>query len=412
MDGNKPVNEPNEEKVFDPFEIEPQYVSEKASGGAGIAWLALLVAVLAAGGSAYLWWLDWQAGSEASDQLARVESMAASQSGLAQSLQALESRLAAVEQDDTGSNLAALSGSVNRLEQRISGLDQQSAENEARDQTVQAALFDLQQALTSAEATLAAVTARSDTPGQRLDMYEVESLLRLASERLQLFADVAAADEALALADERLAAMGDPVYLSVRQRIARARQALAAIELPDPVLIEGRLSALQAQVPLMPFPGEVIEQPEAPASPPDGLWERFKQTLSGLVTVRRRTSEDALTIGDKDYLRQGLWLQLETARLSMTRRDSAAYRAALDRSADTLNRYFDGSASAVQSAVSEIDQLSKFSLEAQLPDISGPWSQLNLLRQAPAPVAEQDADDASADTGDMESAETSGDAGG
>jgi len=98
----------------------------------------------------------------------------------------------------------------------------------------------------------------------------------------------------------------------------------------------------------------------------------------------------------------------------MTRRDSAAYRGALDRSADTLNRYFDGTASAVQSAVSEIDQLSKLSLEAQLPDISGPWSQLNLLRQAPAPapVAEQDADDASADTGDMESAETSGDAGG
>ena len=106
MDGNKPVNEPNEEKVFDPFEIEPQDAPEKTSGGAGIAWLALLVAVLAAGGSGYLWWLDWQAGSEASDQLARVESMAASQSGLAQSLQSLESRLAAVEQDDTGSNLA------------------------------------------------------------------------------------------------------------------------------------------------------------------------------------------------------------------------------------------------------------------------------------------------------------------
>ena len=65
-----------------------------------------------------------------------------------------------------------------------------------------------------------------------------------------------------------------------------------------------------------------------PTVPEDaGWWESFKQTLSSLVTVRRRVPEDRsmLTLEDKDYLRQGLWLQLESARLALMRNDSAVY---------------------------------------------------------------------------------------
>jgi uroporphyrin-3 C-methyltransferase len=414
MIGETPVNPADEEKVFDPFEMESEEKSGKRSAGAAIAWLALLIALAAAAASGWLWWLDWQGGADHSEQVTRLAALQSEQSGVRERLMALESRLERAEQIDPTAALAPLQQSIASLEQAVGDLERDSGESLGRDQSVAAATFELQQSLEGIEATLAALTVRSDTPGQRLDMYEVESLLRLAAERLQLFAEVTAADEALVLADERLAAMGDPVYLSVRQRIARARQVLAEVQRPDAVQIEGRISALQDVIPRLPFPGERVSEPEQEEAPPEGLWQRFKQTVAGLVTVRRKTAEDEaqLTIGDKDYLRQGLWLQLETARLAMMRRDVAVYQASLNRASNTLEQFFDRGAARVTSAIDELAALSEVPLNARLPDISAPWSQLQLLRQSaaqpPADTATEDPASADPDSGPEDDTEAGG----
>ncbi len=380
----------NDEKEFDPFELESDEKQEKPRR-AGVGWLALLVALAAAGGSGYLWWLEWQGGSADADQQILLADLQRRQASLQQSLDSFDSRLAAAEQDTAGDALATFGDRFAAAESRLNSLDQEAAASMARDQAEQAALFDLQQRVESAEGAVAALNARSDSPAQRLDMSEVESLLRMASERLQLFSDTQAADEALALADERLAAMEDPVYLPVRQKIDRARQALSRVNLPDLVRLEGRLAALQDAISTWPFPGERSVAQPTEEVPAEGLWARFKQTLSGLVTVRRKTAADdaLLSIGDKDYLRQGLWLQLETSRLSMMRRDAALYDRSLGRAADTLQRYYDPGAATVQSALAEIEELRTVEMTAQMPDISAPWTQLRLLRQDVVEVEEQ-----------------------
>ena len=52
--------------------------------------------------------------------------------------------------------------------------------------------------------------------------------------------------------------------------------------------------------------------------------ELSNKPLSSLVTVRRRVrlkTSRLLSLDDMDYLRQGLWLQLESARLALMRND-------------------------------------------------------------------------------------------
>lgn len=389
------MNTQNGDNGFDPFELDSDQKTDRPRGR-GVAWLALLVALAATGASGYLWWLDWQAGMSEADRQVVLEEIRRGQSATGQRLESLENRMLTAEQGSAEAAIDALRRSSGEFATRLEGVENDAVEGLARDQSLQAALFDLQQTTEGLAATVGALTARSDGPGQRLDMYEVESLLRMASERLQLFGDVSAADAALALADQRLAAMEDPVYVTVRQRIGRARQALSAVSLPDLVQLEGRLSALQERVPRLPFPGENRVEQAAENPVEQGMWARFKKTLSGLVTVRRTTAadEDMLSIGDKDYLRQGIWLQLETARLSMMRRDEQVYDQTLERAGATLQRYFDTDAESVQSALAEIRQLREIEMTVAMPDVSAPWSQLRLLRQRGAeagPVPDREA---------------------
>jgi len=199
-----------------------------------------------------------------------------------------------------------------------------------------------------------------------------------------LFTDPSAADLALQAADVQVEALNDPTYLSVRQRIASARQALALVPVIDRVQITARITELQSKVSDLPFHGE----PEKPAEtqlPEDaGWWQSFKHTLSSLVTVRRRVPDDQslLSLEDKDYLRQGLWLQLESARLALMRNDNDVYVASLDRVSATVEQFFQPGGSEVQLMLLGIADLEQVSVAPEMPDISGPWTQLRQLRDS------------------------------
>ena len=172
--------------------------------------------------------------------------------------------------------------------------------------------------------------------------------MRTASERLQLFADPEAAELALQAADVQIEALNDPMFLSVRQGIAVARQALATVPRVDHLQLSAQLSAMQTEIPALPFYGEVAPLPESELPVDAGWWQSLKQTLSSLVTVRRQVADGPplLSLDDKDYLRQGLWLQLESARLALMRSDAGAYTSSLARVSATVTQFFQpGSAS-------------------------------------------------------------------
>ena len=217
-----------------------------------------------------------------------------------------------------------------------------------------------------------------------LDIAEIDFLLRTSSERLQLFADPVAADLALQAADVQIEALDDPMFLSVRQRIAAARQALAAVPELDRVQLISKITDLQSKVPGLPFRGEAVIQPE-PELPEDaGWWQSFKNSLSSLVTVRRRVPDDQslLSLDDKDYLRQGLWLQFESARLALMRHDSEVFIGSLDRVDTTVEQFFENGSSEVQALLLGVTALKQIDIAPEMPDISGPWTQLRQLRDS------------------------------
>ena len=157
--------------------------------------------------------------------------------------------------------------------------------------------------------------------------------------------------------------------------------------------------SLTKQAADLPFRGETTAAPEPELAVDAGWWESFKQTLASLVTVKRRVPEDQsmLSLDDKDYLRQGLWLQIESSRLALMRNDTNAYMGSLNRVNDTIAQFFENGSSEVQTALLEVEALRQVNIAPDMPDVSGPWTQLRQLRdsrrllQSAAPVENTDA---------------------
>jgi len=367
----------------------PGQESKSGGGGTALAFLALLVALAAAAGTAWMWWQDRVSGDTVSATLqADLARLEISDSRLAGQLEELSRGLESLSATSSADPLADLDNRLSTDRAQVQAVQDSLAEQIALTRAQQQAVDALHARLLAAEAKLAEASGRELDARSELDLAEVDYLLRLASERLQLFADIAGADRALALADSNLAAMDNPAYLGVRQAIATARGDLAGVAAPDVAVIAGQLDALQKAVPNLPFPAADV--PAATASPveSDGWWEKLKATFASLVTVRRSTDEEnrRISLLDQDVVRQRVWLQLEAAHLALMRRDQPAFGSALQRVQATSAEWFDPASSAVQSFQSSLQQLEATDITLALPDISQPWAQLRVIRAArPAP---------------------------
>jgi uroporphyrin-3 C-methyltransferase len=382
------VNSSEHDADFDPFANESKKnKSPKTEGGSGsgVGWLALLLALLAIGYNGYEWWQSRSADSQDNSRQLAINNLRQSQSGFDSSLQALQDRLARAEQQDDSGAVTVLRSDITSLQQRISELGLNSAGDTALLEAVQITLSDMGQRISDTETSVAALAVRSDTPGKRMDLAEVDYLLRLASERLALFSDVSSADKALELADTQLEALDDPLYLPVRRRISESRAELQGLPLPDVVQISAQIAGLQSSIGLLPFPGETPKEVIVTDQVDATLWQRVKNALKPLVTVRRRVDESQeLSLDDKDILSQGLWLQLESARLAIMRNDPVAWDLSLARARSSLTNRYDGDSRQVVEALSAIRELSAVPLAGDLPDVSGAWRQLRLLREGSA----------------------------
>jgi len=380
---SKQLNEDIEDHGTDPVD---RLLQEKkpSSSSKGVAILALLVALAAVGASGWQWWQTRVADpgdSALQETMARLQD---SQQQLARSVASFESQLEAEDSPLDADELSRRNERLQAVENQLGSLMGQSGEDKASMSAVQGSVRSLEQRISAAESGIATVAASSQNSSVELDIAEIDFLLRVASERLHLFSDPVAADLALQAADVQIEALDDPMFLSVRQRLATARQALAAVPRVDHVQLSAQLTDMQSKIPGLPFRGE----PEVQAAPvltdDAGWWESFKHTLSSLVTVRRRVPEEdsMLSLDDKDYLRQGLWLQFESSRLALMRNDATAYAAALDRVTATLEQFFHNGSSQVQALLLDVAALTQMNIAPEMPDISAPWTQLRQLRDS------------------------------
>jgi uroporphyrin-3 C-methyltransferase len=334
--------------------------------------------------TAWQWWQTRLGDPDAVIQKDALSRLQETQQQLTSSVASFEDRLAAVQSPVNADELARRGDRIKALESQLTGLQGQESEDQASINAVQGSVRSLEQRLSATESGLVNIAAASRNSSAALDIAEIDFLLRAASERLQLFADPVAADLALQAADVQIEALNDPMYLSVRQRIAAARQALALVPVIDRVQLTAKITDLQSKASDLPFRGEVQAQPK-PGLPEDaGWWQSFKHTLSSLVTVKRRVPEDEslLSLDDKDYLRQGLWLQFESARLALMRNDRGVYGGSLDRVNATVGQFFQNGSSEVQALLLGVEELKQVNIAPEMPDISGPWTKLRQLRDS------------------------------
>lgn len=380
---SKPLNDEIDDAVTDPVE-RLLHGKKTTSSGKGLAIFALLLASLAVAASGWQWWQTYSSEPQNVSQQQALVHLQDQQDKLARSIDSFGAQLDAVGSQVDPDEFSGLSDQLNTLEHDITALQGQSGEDMASVAVMQGSVRSMQQRLSTVESGLTNVAANSLNSSVKLDIAEIDFLLRTANERLQLFSDPTAADLALQAADVQIEALQDPMFLSVRQRIAASRQALAAVPRIDHVQLSARFTRLQSKLPDLPFRGEAVAEPELELAEDAGWWESLKHTLSSLVTVRRRVPEDgqALSLDDKDYLRQGLWLQFESARLALMRSDSAAYSSSLERVEGTLDQFFEDGSSSVQSLLLEITAMQQLQIAPEMPDISGPWTQLRQLRDS------------------------------
>ena len=355
--------------------------------GSLAAALALLFALAALAGTAWMWWQDQSARERDEARVfAEIDRLERSDSELSLKLNQVRDEVGALASADDRAQLTALESRLAADRAQLERAERTIREQSALAQSLQAEAGLLHDRLAAMEATVAATTGPGLDAGSELDVAEVDYLLRLAGERLQLFADPEAADRALEVADRHLAAMESPAYFEVRQDIAAARQALAAVAVPDYVSVAAELDAIQSAIGELPFRGEGEAPAVAAPEQEDGWWAKLKGVFASLVTVRRSDEDDIgqVSLQEQDYIRQRLWLQLEVAHLSLMRRDQDAFRGALARVGASVDRWFDASDGRVQAVTRALADLAALEVDARLPDITGPWSTLRRVRAAGA----------------------------
>ena len=378
------MNPEKDDLTSDPEMDRLLQAKKPASSGTAIAILALLVAMAAVSATGWQWWQTRFVDQDETTQKDAITQIQNRQQQLARSVESFESQLGSAKSPINADELARRNERLKAVEQQLAGLQGRTSEDQSSISAMQGSVRSLEQRLSATESGLVSVAAASRVSGAALDIAEIDFLLRAASERLQLFADPVSADLALQAADVQIEALNDPMFLSVRQRIATARQALAMLPVIDRVQLTARITDLQSKVSGLPFRGEVNTEPE-PELPEDaGWWQSFKHTLSSLVTVRRRVPEDQspLSLDDKDYLRQGLWLQFESARLALMRNDSGVYIDSLDRVKTTVEQFFQSGSSEVEAVLAGVAALQQVDVAPEMPDISAPWTQLRQLRDS------------------------------
>lgn len=219
---------------------------------------------------------------------------------------------------------------------------------------------------------------------------EAEYLLSIANQRARLSGDRTTALAALRAADRRLAVLADPAFHPVRVRIAQEISALKALPAVDRAGLDARLEALIRQAATLPVAGSaaapVAHPGKAGGAGTHGWREALKAlgtSLRSLVVIRRvdHPPQPMLAPDQRWFLHQNLRLELEGARLALLQGDAAGYRSSLKTAGRWVAAYFDRQAPATRAVDGELQKLAAAPVAVKLPDLSG---SLRLLRRLAA----------------------------
>lgn len=337
-----------------------------------VAWLALLLALLALAVSSYVAWQSQASNNDAADDLAATGTRLSELSReLDEAVESLRAGREAAEREvaDAGRRSASM----------LEGLQRDFRELGERNDSLAPRLDYLENAIASLQGVSAGVR---DT----WILAEAEYYMQIANAQLQLAGNPRIAALALEFADERIRQMADPALGGVRQALTEELQALDAMETFD---LEGTtlaLSSLAGRVGALPLNQTAAgtERADAPVDPELSGFSRavasMKQAFGDIVSVRR--TDEALTpmLSPEAayFLRANLALQFQAARLALLKGQQGVFEQSLNDASKWLREYYDTDSQAVASVLETLDELADSTVDAMPPDIS---RSLKLLRQ-------------------------------
>ena len=302
----------------------------------GFVVLVLLVALLAA---LYVGWRRWR------------EHEAADAVDARQQIDALSERLNAIRGEQrSNSRRLQQADSLNRvLRDELDGISQRAA-----------LLEDTVDKL--------ADPARHGAQALRLD--EAEMLLVLGGERLHIAGDLDGARRAYALASGVLDGIDDAAYLSLRQTLLQERTALDALGADPRVKAIAQLDAFAQNV----TAPATRDARETRANTP--WWQR---AFGNLLQVQPTDRAVAVQPADRAAALAGLQLEITLARAAAERRDTVAYRQALNRADNWLQRLAPDSVALAEQRA-KLRNIAAMPLSLSVPTLGSTLQQLRQLR--------------------------------
>ncbi|MDH4071903.1 MAG: uroporphyrinogen-III C-methyltransferase [Gammaproteobacteria bacterium] len=355
-----------------PADTEKPARAPRSAGAGFIAWIALLLAVVAFASAGFNYMKGRSAESSAAastaDRDASLRNLASSVGTMQESVQALEQRLAALTAGDAETKAA------------VESIDRQFTDRLRR-------LESLPGRMATVEASMATLQGISTGAREAWLLAEAEYYMQIANAQLQLANNPELAMLALRHADERVVQIGDPRLTRIRQALSDELRALEVMETPDTTGITLALSSLAAAVDSLPLAREAIamtdEQDDLVDEELTGMdraWASVKNALDSVVTVRdaEEVERPLTSPGAQYFLRANLALQLQAARLALLRGEDEIYRQSLDDADRWLADYYSTASTAVVNARQTIADIRSSVFNVAQPDIS---RSLLMLRQ-------------------------------
>ena len=355
-DAPKPEEQPGKPTPSVPPPPSPATAPSKPRTGRILATFALLLSLLAIGGSGYLVYTAWL-----TDPDARLEAAIGAYQG------------------DLADYQRATTEEVTALREELTGFAEVLAEQRQ-------ALIEARTAVTD----VVAENVASAPPAPReWRLAEVEYLLTVANHRLLMQDDANGALRLLALADGVLAGLDDYRFHEVRALLAEEQLSLKTFDYADTQGVFLRLEAVKELLDRLPlrlpeYASDDADDASAQTSQDASLLDAFLDRLGGLVRFRRHDGEairPLLAPEQAEYLEQHLRLALERAQLAVLRRDQEIFEISLRAARTWLHRFLDPSRTAVAQAMGELDELRSIDVAVPPPDISRSLGRFRELRR-------------------------------
>ncbi len=386
------MTESEESKSVEEQPSQPPDNRQRRSSGPG--WLALLIAIVALGAAAWLWFSpamvappedteNWQARIPGIEE--RMDAMATELHGLAGALEQTERALESdrSEREHLASRLGArlddIEGSQQSLHVQLDGLAASSDLEalEGRIDSLAGRLDELSGRLEDVSGRIVEVAELSSAEREqahrqlmrRLRLMEIVGLLRLGQDRLDLAADVEGAREAFERAAQALTELDDPALAAARRQLADELESLRGLDKPDTVALGAQLRGIAGE--LHQWPGR--QDPTAPDIEPvdsdePGWRARLGTTLGRLITVRERAQAGPTPL-EMDLAREQLALRLVAAELALARASESELDAQIDAIRLLIDTHFASDHSLVAAALARLDRLAEQARWPALPEL-------------------------------------------